>query len=128
MALRCLVGLRVLLYCDVPSLASWFVITELGSIQGEETGRGIDVLDAVNPFRTAVPFWDKPLKFQLVCPQNGSAVLKGLTPLAPHSHMWGQSTLSISSLSPKRDWGPKRVNPPYITGLPVRDDSYYGGP
>ena len=24
--------------------------------------------------------------------------------------MWGQSTLIISSLSPKRDWGPKRVN------------------
>ena len=24
--------------------------------------------------------------------------------------MWGQFTLTISSLSPKRDWGPKRVN------------------
>ena len=24
--------------------------------------------------------------------------------------MWGQSTLIISSLSPKRDWGPKRDN------------------
>ena len=32
-----------------------------------------------------------------------------LTPLAPHSHMWGQSTLIISSVSPKRDRGPKRV-------------------
>ena len=30
--------------------------------------------------------------------------------LEPHSHMWGQNTLIISSLSPKRHWGPKRVN------------------
>ena len=28
-----------------------------------------------------------------------------LTLLEPHSHMWGQNTLTISSLSPKRDWG-----------------------
>ena len=33
-----------------------------------------------------------------------------LTLLEPHSHMWGQDALIISSLSPKRDWGPKRVN------------------
>ena len=33
-----------------------------------------------------------------------------LTPLAPHSHTWGQRTLNLSSLPPKRDWGPKRVN------------------
>ena len=32
-----------------------------------------------------------------------------LTPLAPHSYIGGQSTIVISSLSPKRDWGPKRV-------------------
>ena len=32
-----------------------------------------------------------------------------LTLLAPQSHIWGQSTQTISSLSPKRDWGPKRV-------------------
>ena len=32
-----------------------------------------------------------------------------LTLLEPHSHIWGQFTLNISSLSPKRDWGPKRV-------------------
>ena len=31
-----------------------------------------------NPFRTAVPFGDKPLKLQVVFPQNGTAVLKGL--------------------------------------------------
>ena len=35
----------------------------------------------------------------------------GLTLLEPHSHMWGQNILIISSLSPKRDWGPERVNP-----------------
>ena len=47
-----------------------------------------------------------------------SAILRGepllpravLTLLEPHSHIWGQNTLIISSLSPKRDWGPKRVN------------------
>ena len=33
----------------------------------------------------------------------------GITLLEPHSHMWGQNTLIISSLSPKRDCGPKRV-------------------
>ena len=32
-----------------------------------------------NPFNTAVPFGDKPLKFHAVCPQNGTAVLKELT-------------------------------------------------
>ena len=36
-----------------------------------------------------------------------------LTLLEPHSHMWGQFTLNISSLSPKRDWGPKRVKAPH---------------
>ena len=30
----------------------------------------------INPFRTAVPFWGQPVKFQVVCPQNGTAVLK----------------------------------------------------
>ena len=29
--------------------------------------------------------------------------------LEPHTHMWGQNTLIISSVSPKRDWGPQRV-------------------
>ena len=28
--------------------------------------------------------------------------------LAPHSHKWGQNTQTIGSLSPKRDWGPKK--------------------
>ena len=32
-----------------------------------------------------------------------------LTLLEPHSHMWGHFSLNIGSLSPKRDWGPKRV-------------------
>ena len=36
-----------------------------------------------------------------------------LTLLEPHSHMWGQNAL-ICSLSPKRDWGPKRVKPRYL--------------
>ena len=37
-----------------------------------------------------------------------------LTLLDPHSHMWGQNTLIISSLSPERDWGPKRVKPFFL--------------
>ena len=33
----------------------------------------------INPFRTAVRFLGtEPLKFQVVCPQNGTAALKGL--------------------------------------------------
>ena len=33
-----------------------------------------------------------------------------LTLLEPHFHTWGQNTLIKSTLSAKRDWGPKRVN------------------
>ena len=43
-----------------------------GSAQEEGGMRGF------NPFRTTVPFWQKPFKFQVVCPQNGAAVLKGV--------------------------------------------------
>ena len=32
----------------------------------------------LDPLRTAVPFWEQPPKFQVVCPQNETAVLKGL--------------------------------------------------
>ena len=42
-----------------------------------------------------------------------------LTLLAPHSHMWGQSTLTVSSLSPKREWGPKRVKIVFATAKRV---------
>ena len=38
--------------------------------------------------------------------------------LAPHSHMWGQSTQNISGSSPKRDWGPRRVDP-FRTAVPL---------
>ena len=51
-----------------------------------------------------------------------------LTPLAPYSHMWGQHTLIISSLSPKRNWGPKRVNRApqlNIAGVFFRDTNIY---
>ena len=51
--------------------------------------------------------------------QTFSQLIAVLTPLAPHSHMWGQFTLIISSLSPKRDWGPKRVNSPKRVELAV---------
>ena len=30
-------------------------------------------------------FGDKPAKFQVICPQNGTAVLEELTPLVPQS-------------------------------------------
>ena len=36
-------------------------------------------------------------------------ILPVLTSLEPHSHIWGQNALIISSLSPKRDWGPKII-------------------
>ena len=47
---------------------------------------------SVNPFRTAVPYvcGDKPLKFRVVCPQNGAAVLKGLREAVKNkSDSWG---------------------------------------
>ena len=34
--------------------------------------------DALTPLEPQSRFGDKPLKFQVVCPQNGTAVLKGL--------------------------------------------------
>ena len=33
---------------------------------------------AINPLRTAVPFGDKLLEIRLVCPRNGTSVLKGV--------------------------------------------------
>ena len=85
------------------------------------------------PLEPQSRFGDETLKFQVVCPQNGTALLKGLgfrlsmlTLVEPHSHMWGRSTLIISGLSPKRDWGPKRFNSailivlnPFINREPV---------
>ena len=32
----------------------------------------------LKPFRIAVPYWDKPVKFKVICPRNGTAVLKRL--------------------------------------------------
>ena len=57
-------------------------------------------------------FGDKLLEICLVCPQNGTAVLKGLTvnPVSTAVPIWGHNSKSPSDLSPKRDWGPERVN------------------
>ena len=33
-----------------------------------------------------------------------------MTLLEPHSYMWEENAINIGSLSPKRDWGPNRVN------------------
>ena len=52
------------------------------------------------------------LKFQVICPQNGTAVLKGLTRLGLQSRFgddWGQITWSLNALSPKRDCGSEGV-------------------
>ena len=49
-----------------------------------------------------------------------------LTPLAPHSHMWGQGTLIISSLPPNRDCGTKGVkggNPNRSSGIAIANTS-----
>ena len=40
-------------------------------------------------------FWDKPLKFHAVCPQNGTAVLKGLILVCCVVPAWYTSTWSI---------------------------------
>ena len=67
-------------------------------------------------------FGGKPLKLQAVCPQTGTAVLKGLTaategsphgarvnPLSTAVPFRGETSHIPNSLSPKRDCGPKRV-------------------
>ena len=52
-------------------------------------------------------------------------VILMLTLLEPHSHMWGQTSLIISSLSPKRDWGPKRVNASYVRTMVLKKKRNY---
>ena len=58
-------------------------------------------------------FGDKSLNFQVVCPQNGTAVLKGLTVLELQSR-FGDVPLKFQvicpQLSPTRNCSPKRVN------------------
>ena len=51
--------------------------------------------------KAAVPFWDKPLKFQLFCPQNWTAVLQGSTPIGcfASAHMQGSQLSSGTSCS-----------------------------
>ena len=40
---------------------------------------GILFLDSFsNPFRAAVPFWGQTGQLHVICPQNGTAVLKGI--------------------------------------------------
>ena len=48
---------------------------------------------------------DKPLKLQVVCPQDGTAVLNGLP-----KRIWGQTTQTPGSLSPKRGCGPTETH------------------
>ena len=56
-------------------------------------------------------FGDKPVKFQVVCPQNGTAVLEGLT-LSVCSPIWStnHSFFAIVCTQNGRDCSPKRVN------------------
>ena len=65
-------------------------------------------------------FGDNPVKFEVVCPQIGTAVLKGLTHLEPQSRFGGQSTQIPSRLSSKRDCGPKRVERILSAGRLIR--------
>ena len=58
-------------------------------------------------------FVDKPVKFQIVCPQNGTAVLKGLKPLASNPlstavPFGGQTSQLLNNVSLKRDFSLKR--------------------
>ena len=40
-----------------------------------------------------------------VCRLLGPKMMSYLTLLAPQSHMWGQTSQTLSILSPTRDWG-----------------------
>ena len=68
-------------------------------IEGEEVSAG-------NKRRALQPSGDERNARRLGSIQR----ISRLTFLAPQSHMWRQITQIMSSLSPKRDWGPKRVN------------------
>ena len=71
------------------------------------------------PADRSSPRWDTLLS-PLVVDQRILPLLYSAF-LAPQSRMWGQNTLILSSLSPKRDWGPKKVKSiptvPYCTYL-----------
>ena len=61
----------------------------------------------------------------MICPQNETAVLKGLTLLGLQSRLGdnlGQTTWNLSGVSPKRDWSLARVN----TAVPVLVVRYLG--
>ena len=45
---------------------------------------------ALNPFSDPVLFWGQRDKFQVIFPQNGTAVLKGLNPFRTALPFWGQ--------------------------------------
>ena len=65
------------------------------------TLRSLRVLSSASvPFRS----------FVLRCPAFPAAVDTSISPLEPQSRFWGQTSHIPSTLSPKRDCGPKRVN------------------
>ena len=64
--------------------------------------RFISSKTGLNPFGTAVPFWEKTVKFEVVGPQNGTAVLKGLR--ATHNENGGFGNIS----SKKKNMGTRR--------------------
>ena len=53
---------------------------------------------------------DKLLRIRMVCPPKRDCSTKGLNPFSTAVSFWGQTSQFPSSLSPKRDCGPKRVN------------------
>ena len=56
-------------------------------------------------------FGDKALGIRLVCPQIGTAVLTVVNPVINSTALplWGKNTQILSSLTPKRDRGPRRA-------------------
>ena len=60
----------------------------------------------------SVPF----RSFVLRCPAFPAAVDTSISPLEPQSRFWGQTSHIPSTLSPKRDCGPKRVNRYLVPG------------
>ena len=63
------------------------------------------------------PFWDPSpvsrthfLKIGVVCPHVRESRAKRVNPFRTAVPFWGQTTLILSKLSPKRDCGPKRAS------------------
>ena len=75
------------------------------------------------PYYTYLGFVIDMARAEQCCVGSSHTTKYGLTLLEPHSHKWGQNTQITSSLSPRRDWGPKRANDSLYIAVNVKSAS-----